>query len=84
MPPSAFAGRYFSSLLGELVFGKTVDVDWRKTDKYGRIIGKVIVGSQDANLSQLQSGLAWHYKAYESEQSIADREATPMLNRAPV
>ncbi len=61
--------------LSELVFGKTVDVDWRKTDKYGRIIGKVIVGGQDANLSQLQSGLAWHYKAYESEQSIADRDA---------
>lgn len=50
-----------------------VTVDWNKTDKYGRTIGKVIVNGQDANLSQLQEGLAWHYKQYEKEQSAPDR-----------
>lgn len=61
--------------LSDLVFGKAVDVDWHKTDKYGRLVGTVIVDGQDANLSQVQSGLAWHYKAYESEQSVSDRNA---------
>lgn len=59
--------------LSELVFGKMVDIDWHKTDKYGRLVGKVVVGGHDANLNQVLSGLAWHYKAYEREQSAIDR-----------
>lgn len=61
--------------LSDLVFGKTVTVDWDKIDKYGRTIGKVIVNGQDANLSQVQAGLAWHYKQYEKEQSASDRNS---------
>jgi hypothetical protein len=30
--------------------------------------------SRDINLKQIQAGLAWHYKAYERDQSPADRE----------
>lgn len=61
--------------LSDQVFGKTVTVDWNKTDKYGRTIGKVIVNGQDANLRQVQAGLAWHYKQYEKEQSASDRNS---------
>ncbi|WP_153130491.1 thermonuclease family protein [Dechloromonas hortensis] len=61
--------------LSALVFGKPVVVDSNKRDRYGREIGKVIVGGQDANLSQVRMGLAWHYKAYEKEQSTTDRAA---------
>ena len=60
--------------LSSLTFGKTVVVDWNKTDKYGRTIGKVIANGQDANLSQIKAGLAWHYKDYEKEQSAIDRK----------
>ena len=28
----------------------------------------------DANLVQVQRGMAWHYKAYEREQSVTDRK----------
>ena len=28
----------------------------------------------DANLEQVQRGFAWHYKAYEREQSANDRK----------
>ncbi|NTV69874.1 MAG: thermonuclease family protein [Azonexaceae bacterium] len=59
--------------LSNAVFGKAVDVDWSKTDKYGRTVGKVVVGSLDANLAQLRNGFAWHYKKYEKEQSASDR-----------
>lgn len=61
--------------LSDLVFGKNVAIDWNKTDKYGRTIGKVTVNGQDANLRQVQAGLAWHYKQYEKEQSVADRNS---------
>jgi endonuclease YncB( thermonuclease family) len=36
-------------------------------------VGKVLVGGRDANLSQIEAGMAWHYKQYQREQSVADR-----------
>lgn len=59
--------------LSDLVFGKQVEVDGEKTDKYGRIVGKVIVSGADANLAQVKAGFAWHYKEYASEQTTSDR-----------
>ena len=61
--------------LSDQVFGKQVDVVSNKTDKYGRSVGKVLVGGKDANLEQVRAGLAWHYKQYQSEQSASDRSA---------
>ena len=60
--------------LSALVHGRDVVVEWNKRDRYGRILGKVLVGSVDANLEQIRAGLAWHYKQYEREQSREDRE----------
>ena len=60
--------------LGKLVFGKHVAVDWNKLDRYGRIVGKVLVSGDDANLKQVEAGLAWHYKEYQYEQSPLDRQ----------
>lgn len=67
-------GQRSKESLSALVFGKPVTVDATKTDKYGRAIGKVLIGGRDANLLQIRLGLAWHYKAYEKEQSIVDRK----------
>ena len=57
------------------MFGKAVLVVYNKKDRYGRTIGKVMLGGTDANLEQIKAGLAWHYKAYEREQSAEDRAA---------
>lgn len=62
-------GAVSKSNLSSRVFGKTVTVEWNKQDKYGRILGRVIVEGTDACLEQLKSGLAWHYKQYAKEQS---------------
>lgn len=61
--------------LSDLVFAKTVAVDTDKRDKYKRNVGKVMVDGFDANLEQIRRGMAWHYKAYEREQSALDRRA---------
>lgn len=61
--------------LSNSVFGKQVEVTYSKTDKYGRTVGKVMVNGIDANLEQIKSGLAWHYKDFSAEQSVADRVA---------
>jgi endonuclease YncB( thermonuclease family) len=41
---------------------------------YGRILGKVLHNEEGMNLEQLRAGLAWHYKQYQKEQSLEDRE----------
>jgi endonuclease YncB( thermonuclease family) len=68
----AFGNRSKESL-SELVFSKTVTVETDKLDRYGRAVGKVLVGGRDVNLIQVERGFGWHYKAYESEQSENDR-----------
>ena len=69
----AFSNRSKHSL-SSLIFGRQVSVEWNKVDRYGRVIGKVIIGDEDACLAQVRAGLAWHYKASENEQSYVDRE----------
>lgn len=59
--------------LSSLVYGETVRLEGRKIDRYGRRVAKVIAGGEDVNLKLVQRGLAWHFKKYESEQSLADR-----------
>lgn len=59
--------------LSGLVFGKQVVVQAGKSDRYGRTVGKVMVKHVDANLEQVKTGFAWHYKQYASEQSVSDR-----------
>ncbi len=73
--------------LNKLVSDKTVTIDYEKRDRYKRIVGKVFVDPPgevfcmaldcvkkiDAGLEQIKTGLAWHYKYYQMEQSEVDR-----------
>ncbi len=60
--------------LSEMIFGKDVTVEYEKTDRYGRIVGKILLDEKDINLEQVKAGMAWHYKEYEREQTPTDRE----------
>lgn len=55
--------------LSEHVFGKSVTVEWNKKDKYGRVLGRVLVDGTDVCLEQVKAGLAWHYKQFAKEQA---------------
>ena len=59
--------------LSSVVAGRQVVVAWDKRDRYGRMVGKVLLDGRDVNLAMVQAGLAWHYKAYALEQSEEDR-----------
>lgn len=70
--------------LSRLVFGKPVEIEWTKRDKYKRIVGKVLVAEPDcrwencpktldAGLAQVTVGLAWWYRKYAREQSLGDQ-----------
>jgi endonuclease YncB( thermonuclease family) len=68
----AFSRRSRQSL-AELTFQRQVAVDWQKRDRYGRIVGKVMVDGLDVNLLQIRRGYAWHYKEYQRDQTPEDR-----------
>lgn len=38
-----------------------------------RTVGKIVVDGIDANLEQVKTGMAWHYKKYKKEQTLGDR-----------
>ncbi len=57
-----------------LVAGKEVTVKWVKRDRYGRIVGFVIVDGQDVNLEQVKAGMAWFYRYYQKELSRENRK----------
>jgi endonuclease YncB( thermonuclease family) len=63
--------------LSALVFKKGVVVEWHKADRYGRLVGVVRVqpSGKDAGLAQVSDGMAWHYAAYEREQSVDESKA---------
>ena len=60
--------------LSNYIYQKEVTVDYKKIDKYSRIVGKVILDKQDICLAMISDGMAWHYKDYEKEQSKTDRD----------
>jgi endonuclease YncB( thermonuclease family) len=68
-------GQRSKESLSDLVFNREVQVETTKRDRYGREIGKVQVDGLDANLEQIKRGMAWHYKAYQREQSVLDRQS---------
>lgn len=66
-------GQKSKEALSDRVYRRTVTVEWHKQDRYGRLIGKILVDGQDANLAQVADGMAWHYKDYAQEQTPDDR-----------
>lgn len=59
--------------LSNLAYDRVASVESTKLDRYGRVIGKVLVDGQDVNLEQVRRGCGWHYKKYQNEQSLEDR-----------
>jgi len=51
-----------------------VIIEWSKHDRYGRIVGKVVLEGQDICLEQIEAGMAWHYKYYQDDQTEKDRQ----------
>lgn len=59
--------------LSDLVYNKQVTIEYSKTDRYDRTLGKILIDGIDANLEQIKAGLAWHYKQYAKEQTPDDQ-----------
>lgn len=77
-------GRRAKESLSDLALGHVAEVESSKRDRYGRVVGKVMIASPDCptrdcpndfdvGLAQLARGSAWWYRQYAPEQSHADR-----------
>ncbi|MEC5213560.1 endonuclease YncB(thermonuclease family) [Polaromonas sp. CG_9.5] len=68
-------GYVSQSALSTSVLGKSVKVAYAQTDQYDRIVGAVFTDNcQYVNLSQVATGMAWFYKAYQCEVSATVRQ----------
>ena len=67
-------GQKSKQQLSDLIYNKQVTVEYSKQDRYGRTLGKILVGGIDANLEQVRAGMAWHYKQYRRDQALEDRQ----------
>jgi endonuclease YncB( thermonuclease family) len=74
-------GQKSKESLSKLVYNKTIKVHWSKKDRFGRTVGQVMLGDIDICLEQVKRGLAWHFKDYQDEQSVKDRD---LYDRAEV
>lgn len=66
-------GQVCKQSLSDLAYDHLVAVKLTKLDRYGRVIGKVLMNGQDLNLEQIRRGCGWHYKQYQKEQIFDDR-----------
>ena len=67
-------GNEAKQTLSNYIYKKEVSVEYKKLDKYKRIVGKVTLDGQDICLQMIREGMAWHYTEYEKEQSKTDRD----------
>jgi len=60
--------------LGRLVFGKAVRGQTTGQDRYGRTLGRVLVGDTDVNVHLVRQGLAWWYRKYSDDPKLTAAE----------
>lgn len=58
--------------LSDLVYDRDVTLDCGKTDKYRREICVVMIDGKDANLAQIEAGMAWWYGVPERAETPAE------------
>ncbi len=68
-------GERAKQALSDLAYNKQARVVVQDTDKYGRTVGRVYVGSLDVNAELVKQGAAWVYRQYLKDQSLLALEA---------
>ncbi len=62
--------------LSEICFKKSVAVEDKGIDRYRRTLGRITCDGIDANAEQVKRGMAWAYRQYLTDPTIAELEAT--------
>ena len=67
-------GQAAKRALSGMVFGKTVEIEAGKKDRWGRTLGAVNVAGKPVAEAMVAEGLAWHYTRYSDDEHLADAE----------
>jgi endonuclease YncB( thermonuclease family) len=74
-------GNVAREALSKAAYDRRVRAECWKRDRYRREICTVWSGTRDVGLALVDDGLAWHYKAYEQEQTPEARAAYALAER---
>ena len=67
--------------LDDMVYRRVVTIVPTTVDKYGRTVGRVLLGSFDVNLELVRIGLAWRFDRYSQEVAIGEAQQRASMNR---
>ncbi len=68
-------GNNAKKFTSDLVFGRVVAVQVVDVDRYGRIVGEVILpDGRSLNRELVRTGLAWWYRKYSRDKSLGQLE----------
>jgi endonuclease YncB( thermonuclease family) len=68
--------------LSELIYNKEVKVYYESKDRYGRVLGDVFVNNLNVNREMIKRGMAWHYKQYSDDETLAQLEVEARRNKS--
>jgi micrococcal nuclease len=69
--------------LSGLCFGKKVSLKVTKTDRYGRLVARaVLADGRDVSTEMIRAGMAWHYKQYSKDKTLAKLETNARNSKA--
>ena len=60
--------------LSSLIMGKDVTLIVKGEDLYKRTLSKILLDSQDVNLTMISDGFAWNYAKYSKDKKFAEAE----------
>jgi micrococcal nuclease len=67
--------------LADLVFGKEVRIETHGKDRYGRVIGDVVVDGKSVNGIMVRQGWAWNFVKYSKSPRLSDLEREARAER---
>ena len=68
-------GQRSKQSLSDLAFNREAEVQVETRDRYGRLVGKVLIGGIDINLEQILLGMAWVYRQYAKDPAYFKAES---------
>lgn len=68
-------GQQAKKHLSDLVYNKTVTLNIADTDRYGRSVADIQLGSLNVNQQMVKDGYAWAYQRYGGSRYLQDEKA---------
>ena len=68
-------GKESTEGLTKLLNGKSVRLTWKSKDNFERLLAQVYDGEKHINIEMIKSGMAWHFKRYNKDETLAKAES---------